>query len=38
MKHFAGDDIEQEMTDGQILIPSKLYYKEDALADPALKE
>ena len=38
MKHFAGDDIEKEMVDGQILIPSKLYYKADADADPALKE
>ena len=38
MKYFAGADIEKEMTNGQILIPSKLYYKEDADADPALKE
>ena len=34
---FAGDDIEKEMNNGQILIPSKLYYKADADADPALK-
>lgn len=38
MKYLAGDDVESEMTDGQILIPSKLYYKADADADPDLKE
>lgn len=37
IKHFDGDDIESEMINGQILIPSKLYYKQDADADPALK-
>ena len=37
MKHFAGEDIQQEMTNGQILIPSKLYYKADADADPELQ-
>lgn len=37
MKYLAGDDIEKEMENGQILIPSKLYYKADADADPALK-
>lgn len=38
MKYLAGDDIEREMVDGQILIPSKLYYKADADADPTLRE
>lgn len=38
MKYLAGDDIDSEMNDGQILIPSKLYYKADADADPALEE
>ncbi len=38
MKYLAGDDIESEMDNGQILIPSKLYYKADADADPALQE
>lgn len=37
IKYLAGDDIEAEMNNGQILIPSKLYYKADADADPALK-
>jgi len=37
LKYLAGEDIEKEMTNGQILIPSKLYYKEDADNDPALK-
>lgn len=37
MKYLAGDDIDKEMTNGQILIPSKLYYKADADADPELK-
>ena len=32
MKHFNGDDVKPE-----ILIPSKLYYKEDAEKDPLLK-
>jgi len=32
VKYFNGDDVEPE-----ILIPSELYYKEDALADPELK-
>ncbi|MFK7777114.1 MAG: substrate-binding domain-containing protein [Gimesia sp.] len=32
IKHFNGDDVEPE-----ILIPSKLYYKEDAEKDPLLK-
>ena len=38
MKYLAGDDVEAETVNGQILIPSKLYYKEDADADPALTE
>lgn len=33
IKYFDGEDLEK-----QILIPSALYYKEDAEADPALKE
>ena len=33
LKYFDGEDIEKE-----ILIPSKLYYKEDAENDPALQE
>lgn len=33
MKHFRGEEVPKE-----ILIPSKLYYKEDAEKDPALKE
>ncbi|MDG2385001.1 MAG: substrate-binding domain-containing protein [Pirellulaceae bacterium] len=37
MKYLAGDDIQSEMTNGQILIPSKLYYKADADVDPALQ-
>lgn len=37
MKYLAGDDIESEMDNGQILIPSTLYYKADADADPALE-
>ena len=37
MKYLAGDDIESEMDNGQILIPSKLYYKSDADNDPVLK-
>ena len=37
LKYLAGEDIEKEMTNGQILIPSKLYYKEDADNDPELK-
>ena len=36
-KYLAGEDIDQEMDNGQILIPSKLYYKEDADNDPSLK-
>ena len=37
MKYLAGEDIDQEMDNGQILIPSKLYYKADADSDPALQ-
>ena len=33
LKYFDGDDVPKE-----ILIPSKLYYKEDAEQDPALKD
>jgi ribose transport system substrate-binding protein len=33
VKHFDGDDVEPE-----ILIPSELYYKADAEADPALQQ
>lgn len=33
VRHFDGDDVEAE-----ILIPSELYYREDAENDPALKE
>lgn len=33
LKHFNGDDVQPE-----ILIPSKLYYKEDAENDPLLKK
>ncbi len=33
IKHFNGDEVEPE-----ILIPSKLYYKADALKDPELKK
>ena len=36
LKYLAGEDIEKEMNDGQILIPSKLYYQEDAKTDPDL--
>jgi len=32
LKYFAGDDVPEE-----VLIPSKLYYKEDAEKDPELK-
>jgi ribose transport system substrate-binding protein len=33
LKHFDGEDVAPEQ-----LIPSELYYKEDAENDPALKE
>lgn len=33
IKHFDGEEVESE-----ILIPSELYYKEDALKDPVLKD